>query len=237
MDDVAAVRKLVLLPGMDGTGTLFGPFIEALPQSYEARPVSYPNDRPLSYSELAELVRGQLPVSEPFVLLAESFSTPLAIQIATANPAGLRALVLVAGFATNPTYRWVRRLSSFIFPPRKRIRAPGFFIERYLLGRGASPAMVQAVQQAVHSVGPEVLDSRARLVLACDVRAELARMKVPILYVQATQDRVVPPRCLDEMLAVRREISVARIEGPHLLLQREPQQSAEIITQFIQQLQ
>ncbi len=103
MGEMAPVRKLFLLPGMDGTGTLFGPFVEALPEGFKGMPVAYPVDRPLSYSELAELVRKRLPVSESFVLLAESFSTPIAIQIAAENPPGLKAVILVAGFATSPT--------------------------------------------------------------------------------------------------------------------------------------
>jgi pimeloyl-[acyl-carrier protein] methyl ester esterase len=236
MGEVASVRKLVLLPGMDGTGRLFGPFIEALPLGLEALPVSYPTDRSLSYAELAALVRARLPVSEPFGLLAESFSTPIAIQIAAANPAGLKALILVAGFATNPTYPSMNVLSPLFFPSFKRGLFPRFFIERYLLGANAPTALVEAVQQAVQSVSSEVLASRLKLILACDSRADLARITVPILYVQAIQDRIVPSRCLNEIVAVRPHVAVARIDGPHLLLQREPQKSAEMIAHFIQQL-
>jgi pimeloyl-[acyl-carrier protein] methyl ester esterase len=236
MGEIASVRKLVLLPGMDGTGMLFAPLIEALPDEFEAISIRYPIDRPLSYPELAELIRKRLPVPEPFVLLAESFSTPLAIQIAAENPLGLLGLILVAGFATNPTYSWVRLFSSLIFQPNKCMRAPGFFIERYLLGPGCSPAVVKAVQGAIGSVSPEVLASRLRLIHACDLRAELAHITVPVLYIQATQDRVVAPRYLSEIVGTLPDITVAQIDGPHLLMQKEPQKSAEIISNFIQQL-
>jgi hypothetical protein len=40
--------------------------------------------------------------SEPFVLLAESFSTPVAIRVAAENPTNLKGLILCAGFATSP---------------------------------------------------------------------------------------------------------------------------------------
>ena len=69
--------RFVLLPGMDGTGELFADFVDALPKSFETVRVRYPADRCLSYSELEELV--QAACSEPFMLVAESFSTPLAI--------------------------------------------------------------------------------------------------------------------------------------------------------------
>jgi pimeloyl-ACP methyl ester carboxylesterase len=85
-------------------------------------------------------------------------------------------------------------------------------------------------------MSPEVFSSRLRSISSCDARAELARVSVPALYLQAANDRVVPARCLDEILAIRPDVTVARIDGPHLLLQREPRQAAEIVTDFIRQL-
>ena len=90
----AVVRKLVLLPGMDGTGELFRNFADVLPGSFETNTVKYPTDTYFTYSELASFVQAAVPVSEPFVLIAESFSTPLAIQYAATNPPNLRGLVI-----------------------------------------------------------------------------------------------------------------------------------------------
>ena len=39
--------RLVLLPGMDGTGRLFGPLLAALPPGIDGEPVAYPRDEPL----------------------------------------------------------------------------------------------------------------------------------------------------------------------------------------------
>jgi len=36
--------KLLLLPGMDGTGDLFAGFVEAFPDEFETEIVSYPTD-------------------------------------------------------------------------------------------------------------------------------------------------------------------------------------------------
>jgi len=41
---------------MDGTGQLFEPLLEALPQPWSAHVVSYPVDKPLGYAELLPLV-------------------------------------------------------------------------------------------------------------------------------------------------------------------------------------
>lgn len=96
--------KLVLLPGLDGTGTLFTPLLDHL----AATPVvaSYPPE-PLSYERLLAQVARLLP-DGPFVILAESFSGPLAIRLAYRRPPGLQALVLVSSFPRFPWGRWLR---------------------------------------------------------------------------------------------------------------------------------
>lgn len=74
-------RTLVLLPGLDGTGNLFAKFVSTVTPNLDARIVRYPTDRPLSYADLLSTVVDTIPREEPFVLLAESFSTPLAVTI------------------------------------------------------------------------------------------------------------------------------------------------------------
>ena len=77
--------KLVLLPGMDGTGELFDGFVESLHNKFSLQIVRYPTQRVLSYQELTSLLQSTIQASEPFVLVAESFSTPLAIQYGAAS--------------------------------------------------------------------------------------------------------------------------------------------------------
>lgn len=57
--------------------------------------VSYPPDQSLGYRDLAHLVRSRLPKDEPFILLAESFSGPIALALAADPPPQLKALILV----------------------------------------------------------------------------------------------------------------------------------------------
>jgi pimeloyl-[acyl-carrier protein] methyl ester esterase len=88
--------KLVLMPGMDGSGKLFREFVAALLEGTAVQTLRYPTDRWVPYRELAmELVR--VMPSEPFVLVAESYSVPLAVVVASMRPEGLRGMVLFAG--------------------------------------------------------------------------------------------------------------------------------------------
>jgi pimeloyl-ACP methyl ester carboxylesterase len=226
--------KLVLLPGMDGTGNLFADFVKALPPEFKTVIVRYPADFCLSYPELMGIVRSASPDSEPFVLLAESFSTPLAIQYAATNSSYLKGLVLCAGFATSPVRGWRRFVCSLLSPVVFSLPLSEFVIEFMLLGRGAHRSLISSVQVAIRSVRPKVLLARFRAVLGCDVRAELSKITLPILYVMGKEDRLVPASCLEEIQRVNRRTTVAEVSGPHLILQREPLQTAEEVTRFVQ---
>lgn len=225
--------KLVLLPGMDGTGELFSEFIAALPESFEAVAVGYPTERFLPYSELETLVRAACPVSEPYILVAESFSTPLAIQYAATNPPNLAGLALCAGFATSPVKGWRRFLGSLLAPLVFRIPLPDLAAKFWLVGADAPASLLTAVHHAISSVQPGVLTQRLRALLASDVRGAMGRIGAPILYIRAEQDRLVSASCVEELRQIRPEMSVAVLAGPHLLLQRRPQRAAEAIVGFI----
>ena len=138
---------LVLLPGLDGTGNLFARFVFALTPCLEARIVRYPTDRSLSYADLFSFVLDAIPQSQPFVLLAESFSTPLAVRLAATNPASLKGLVICAGFIKSPLRGWMRYMTSFVQPPLFRIPPPRFLLERFLIGPQAPRALRDEVRR------------------------------------------------------------------------------------------
>ena len=78
---------------MDGTGELFGPLIQSMPESVTAEVLSYPQDPSADYETLTEFVLAHLPKDEPFVLVAESFSGPLAVLVGPKTQ-GLHAIIL-----------------------------------------------------------------------------------------------------------------------------------------------
>src|SRR5829696_4757703 len=87
---------LILLPGMDGTGDLFRPFMDIVPPGWPCRTVSYPTDRILRYDELLTVAERHLCGERDVVVVAESFSGPLALRLACGRPAQVKAVVLVA---------------------------------------------------------------------------------------------------------------------------------------------
>jgi pimeloyl-[acyl-carrier protein] methyl ester esterase len=228
--------QIVLLPGMDGTGDLFADFIEALPPDIKATVIRYPEAGPQTYTELCRFLETSVATSGPYVLVAESFSVPLAIQWAASGKAGLKGLVLCAGFSTSPVVGWRRSLCLLLSPMCFLVRPPEFAIRAFLVGRAASNSLVREVRMAIGSVNPRVLGDRLRTVLSSDSRSALREVRAPVVFVQPTEDKLVGIACLNEMRDIRPDSDIELVPGPHLLLQAKPQESAEVIGRYVRQL-
>lgn len=224
--------KLVLLPGLDGTGRLFGPFRRVLPPHLSSVIISYPTDQKLSYPELVQFASERLPSDEDFVLLAESFSGPVAIEIAAKQAENLKALILSATFVSSPT-QVPQIMSFFLCGPAFVLGPPQFVISRYLLGEGPSLDLVASFRQTMRSVRPDVLACRMRSVVNVDVRRAFEACRLPILYLHAKRDRLVKARSLAQMKKIRPEMTIVEIDGPHLLLQREPAKCVAAIADYL----
>ena len=232
-EEELALKHLVLLPGLDGTGQLVDDILKILPPALTTTIVSYPTDRFLPYTKLLQLVSAAVPQTEPFVLLAESFSTPVALKYAATNPSNLAAVVISAGFARNPIGAWSQLVKSVAKPWIFTLEPPRFFLEYFLTGENPPSAVIQKVREILRIVRPEVLSGRVREVLECDATNDLARTNVPMLYLRALYDRLLSPSCHREILRIRPDVVLVTVEAPHMLLQREPQKAANLVLGFM----
>jgi pimeloyl-ACP methyl ester carboxylesterase len=222
---------LVLLPGMDGTGELFVPFVDALGTAFDVVVVRYPPTEPLDYAALERVARQALPPDAPYVLLAESFSGPVAVAIAASRPPGLIGLILCCSFVRNPLpllsgLRGMVRLLPFRWVPVRLLGA-------ILMGRHATPSMHAALAHSLEQVSTNALKARMLSVLAADVSARLAQVDVPVLYLRAADDRVVPTSASRLASTLLPEMHVVALQAPHFLLQAVPAQAARHIVDFV----
>jgi len=231
--------RLVLLPGMDGTGELFEPLAQAMGRQHDAIDVvRYPGTEPLGYDELERLVRARLPAGQPFVLLGESFSGPLAISIAAAPPPGLRGLILCCSFARSPKpglalLRGGLLELSMMFMHSGLMRGP---MRRMLLGRFATPRLCGLLQGSLRQVSTAVMTRRMREVQRVNVVDRLAQVRVPVMYLQAVEDRIVPGQAARTIQRALSGLRIVRLEGPHGLLQAAPAAAAQAIENFCREL-
>jgi pimeloyl-ACP methyl ester carboxylesterase len=226
---------IVLLPGMDGTGQLFKPFIDALTGKFAVQVVQYPTLGALGYDELEAIARRYLPSTGKFVVLGESFSGPIAISIAASRPQGLVGLVLCCTFARNPLPALAILKPILGALPVKL--APLGVLSYLLLGKFATPALRSALSSALAQVSASAFRERVKAVFASDVSSKLKTVAVPVLYLRAKHDRVVPPSASKHIAQVLPSAQVVGIEAPHFLLQAAPNAAACVIGTFMHAVQ
>jgi pimeloyl-[acyl-carrier protein] methyl ester esterase len=219
---------IILLPGLDGTGKLFSRFVATAPRHMLLTPVALPA-APLTYDELADGIAANLP-NEPVVVIAESFSGPLAVALAERHP--VTALVFCNSFIVPPRWRALRWLA---LPILFKLPVPCFLLRRYMLGATADDTLVREVATAVASVPAALLASRLRYALSLDEAIAFASCTVPMLYVRGTEDRLVPESAWRRMVMTR-PMRTARVSGPHLLLQANPAGAWKAIAPFLDSL-
>ncbi|WP_426106816.1 alpha/beta fold hydrolase [Massilia sp. TSP1-1-2] len=225
---------LVLLPGMDGSGELFAAFIAALADAVVPLVVSYPPGEPLDYALLTAFVRCRLPPDQPFVLLGESFSGPVAIALAASSPPGLVALILCCSFARNPAPALT--LFKHVLGALPMSASLTGLIAPLLLGSASTPLLREALRAAIGKVSAAVMRARLRAVLDCDYSTLMRAVVVPVLYLQAAQDRVVAAGAARYLATLQPQLHIVPIAGPHLLLQAAPVTAALAVRRFITSL-
>jgi pimeloyl-ACP methyl ester carboxylesterase len=177
---------------MDGTGLLFAPLVGALSAAVTPQVISYPPCEPLGYAGLVPLVEAAAADGGEFVVVGESFSGPLALMLAARRPPGLRGVALCASFVRSPLplpALWGRIVRPWVF----RLR-PFRLVSWVLLGRHRRGELGRLLDEAIRSVSGATMAVRARAVAGVDVTAELRACPVPVLYLRASEDRVVRAR-------------------------------------------
>jgi pimeloyl-[acyl-carrier protein] methyl ester esterase len=227
--------KLVLLPGLDGTGVLFKPFLAVLPRDIDPVVIDYPTQQPLGYDDLFALVQTRLPKNEPFVLLGESFGGPLSLRIAATSPIGLRGVVLAASFISCP-YAWTPRWTSSLVPTLPFHAVPYAVNLQSLLGMYHSSEHSELSRQALSQVAPAVFARRVREIIGVDATQTLRDCRVPMMYLQGTQDGVVRAANYTRIATIRPDVALTRINSGHMILKTQPTAALAAIKEFIARL-
>ncbi|MFK7960865.1 MAG: alpha/beta fold hydrolase [Phycisphaerales bacterium] len=219
----------VLLPGMDGTGALFDRFVRELPSNARPSIVSYPDDPSAGYDELTDHVAARLRSVGPSVLVAESFSGPIAIRVARRHPDLAQHVVLAASFLRNPMPRGMRSLLRCVPRTTFRVPLPRPALRFALCGRGAPARLVADVSAAIRSVSPDTLAARCRAIARVDVTADARQLQTPVLSLLAGQDRLLGRRGAQQIRLAIPHAMAHGIDGPHLLLQTRAADAATAV--------
>ena len=221
---------VLLLPGLDGTGEMLIRLNELLSTARPSSIVRYPDDRPLSYDGLTEFALSHAP-AEPFVVLGESFSGPVAVEIA-AREKRVAGLILASSFVRSPVPRMLAPLLR-VFNPKQ---IPAKIIHALMIGPDGSPALKAQLDRILARLPPEIIRLRIDSILTIDRRERLKDVTSPILCLQGRFDRLIAPRFWADIAMAHSSRELCWIDGAHMLLETHAEKSAGAINAFCERL-
>lgn len=215
---------------MDGTGELLKGLAERLAMYRPVQVVAYPLDRSLNYTELAAYVAERTP-KRSFVILGESFSGPIAIDIA-ATDSRVVGLVLASSFARHPLPTQLAaftRLLDVRWLPKRLVAAA-------LMGSTATPELTARLREVLAALPRKILQDRARDALRVDKCAQLRGVACPVLCLHGRFDRLAGGRQMDQIVAAQPSCQVRKFDASHMLLATHPDAAATAINDFCGQV-
>jgi pimeloyl-ACP methyl ester carboxylesterase len=234
MAHMCSPTTLVVLPGLDGTDVFVRPFLTELPRTVRPVVIEFPSESVAGYGELLELTRRRLASQEPYFVLAASFSGPLAVLLAQAEPKKVRGVILVASFLGLPQ----RRLAPFRFA----VRGPVFWVLRALrripiwLLRSPKDPLRRAKAETWSRVSSRVLAARLRAIYGVDVRSAIRSCLQPMLCVRYDADSTVPAENAKEILSQQPSAESVVLPGSHLAMFEDPVRLVREVVGFMERV-
>lgn len=219
--------KIVLLPGLDGTGNLFSPLIRSLSE-FDCEVIALPETGSQDYHSMTKWVLERLP-KDDFILVAESFSGPIGAALARESVENMKGIVFVATFLSAPRKVLVGlvrylplKLFSFL-PPAT------YFYKLLFLGPNTSADIVDSFTSIIRALPAPLIRARLNSIYSLACTLELCHL--PVVYIQASFDKLVPASKVKEFESRFSRIVIRTIEGPHFILQAKPIICAEAIAE------
>jgi len=220
--------KLVLLPGMDGTGNLFSPLLGELSE-FNCEVITLPISGPQDYLTITKFVKGKLP-KEDFILVAESFSGPIGVALAKEGVENMKGIIFVATFLSPPH----KVLLGFarLLPIKLLSSLPlaSILHKMLFLGFSASKELMALFQHTVLSLPSSLI--KARLSSMQSLVATSDDIGLPVGYIQATSDRLVRSNKINNFRDTFKNIIIKTINGPHFILQANPIECSVAISEL-----
>jgi pimeloyl-ACP methyl ester carboxylesterase len=225
--------KLVLLPGLHGSAQLFQPLIDRLPGEIDTQIISYPAGVKLDYTQLRNMILSQLP-KQDFMLLAESFSGPLAYQIASRNPKNLKAVIFVASFLDNPRPLLLNSITITLLSMLKMLPLSVFAVKTWMTGTKVSKQIISLCKQSLDILSPGLVSYRLTEIAQLRSRHWPCRCKA--IYIQARHDKLVPRRCVEPFKLAFADLEIKTLNSAHFVVQTLPEDCAKVIVDTINQI-
>lgn len=230
---INTTKHLVLLPGLDGSGILFQPLLEQCFLHEQYTVITYPTDRHIPYSELADYIIDKLPENKDLVLLGESYSGPVAIQLSVRAEVNIVSLILVATFSHYPMN--VLKFMSLWLPYKYLLQLPipDMVLKYVCFDKHVDIKILELLKKSLLITPTNIMARRMSEGIRIDVREELKELQIPCIYIKAKDDRLVSTRATDEIKKINNSVTVIEIDGPHFILQTRIKECCAVIKKLL----
>lgn len=220
--------NLVLLPGMDGTGKLFAPFTGVLPPQVDVTIIPLMQEVGVGYAQQAEHIAAQLTAKS--VIIAESYSGVIALELASKYPDNIDKLVFIASFIGPPS-----SLSRFAHCIPKSLlslaQSRSMFITHLLFGRFSNSTLETLFHDTMDLVSAKLLAFRLKQISL--LTPPHSKIDVPCLCVNPSQDLFVSQKAMSRFLDTFEDINIQTVDGTHFLLQTNPRECWQVIQSYL----
>lgn len=209
--------KILLLPGMDGTGVLFKPFTELAPPQFEVHEIQLLQEENVTYEMQAERISKK--IDGEVIIVAESYSGMIAIELLKMAEVNIKHVFFVASFLEAPSH--LSKLGSLM--PTKLISItsrPSRLLYRFLFGRFATSKLSELFTLAMNSVDAKVL--KYRLGQISKLSKHTDSYSVPCTYIRANQDNLVSTKAIKSFEYAFASVDIKFVDGTHFALQTNP---------------
>ncbi len=218
--------KMILLPGMDGSGNLFSSMLAYMPAEYGAK--VYPLSKDSNQSIEAHVARlvSEL-AGQDVVLVAESFSGRIAYELCFTE-VRVHHVVFIASFLSKPSV--LANVAPFL--PVWFLRKPplpSFWLSWLCFGHGKQQACLNEVFRSLNSVPSAALKSRLRVM--AHMQAPKRKTSVSCTYIRALRDRLITTQAESIIEQVFTCTEYFSIDCGHFVAQGEPEACGRIIAE------
>jgi pimeloyl-[acyl-carrier protein] methyl ester esterase len=221
--------RFLLLPGLDGTGKLFSHFVQLRPPSFSCEVLAY-DDGFAESDEYVNAVKVRFRADTKTVLIAESFSGPIATHVASRYPEQVAGIVFAASFVTPP-HPMLLNIASVM--PTSAFGAMRTTLVNHFCVNGVREKNVIDEASAVVGELESAVIKRRLMLLGSLAKLAHAQIDIPVLSLRATQDRLITQAATSSIATTFPKAISVDVDAPHFLLQTHPEECWRHIEKFI----
>lgn len=179
--------------------------------------------------DFINVVNKRLSMKTKTILVAESFSGPIAAHIALRYREQVAGIVFAASFVTPPhpaLLDLVRIMPTSAFGVMRAM-----LIKQFCVNGVRDKTVVEEASVIVNALESAMIKRRLML-LAGLVKLPIVRIDIPVLSLRATQDRLITQTAKSSIATTFPNAISIDVEAPHFLLQTRPEECWRHIEKF-----